>query len=70
MLVNASVSSRPVTERVITLSALGLSTRVLDSGAGPIALLLHGNPDNAEEWIPVMNRLAGTHRCIAPDIPG
>ena len=70
MLVNASVSSRPVTERVITLPALGLSTRVLDSGAGPIALLLHGNPDNAEEWIPVMNRLAGTHRCVAPDIPG
>jgi pimeloyl-ACP methyl ester carboxylesterase len=70
MLVNSSVATRPITERFVTLSALGLSTRVLESGAGPIALLLHGNPDCAEEWIAVMNLLGATHRCIAPDIPG
>jgi cis-3-alkyl-4-acyloxetan-2-one decarboxylase len=31
---------------------------------------LHGNPDNAEQWVPVMRLLGATHRCIAPDVPG
>ncbi|HXR34510.1 MAG TPA: alpha/beta hydrolase [Candidatus Binataceae bacterium] len=60
----------PPAERFVTLPALGLSTRVLESGSGPVALLLHGNPDNAEQWLPVMRLLSSTHRCIAPDIPG
>jgi pimeloyl-ACP methyl ester carboxylesterase len=63
-------ASSPIGERFITLPKLGLSTRVLESGAGPVALLLHGNPDNAEQWLPVMGLLSSTHRCIAPDIPG
>ncbi|WP_428266654.1 alpha/beta fold hydrolase [Haliangium sp.] len=33
-------------------------------------LLLHGNPDNADEWRPLMAALAGERRCIAPDLPG
>jgi pimeloyl-ACP methyl ester carboxylesterase len=70
MFVNSTVSARPIVERFVALPALGVSTRVLESGIGPVALLLHGNPHNAEQWIAVMNRLAGTHRCIAPDIPG
>src|SRR5436305_6994256 len=57
-------------ERVVALPEIGVITRVLEAGEGPIALLLHGNPDNAEEWIPVMRLLGATHRCIAPDIPG
>ena len=32
--------------------------------------MLHGNPDNADEWRPLMARLGATHRCIAPDFPG
>jgi pimeloyl-ACP methyl ester carboxylesterase len=60
----------PTRERFITLPNLALSTRILESGTGPVALLLHGNPDNAEQWLPVMGLLSGTHRCIAPDIPG
>ena len=63
-----------IRERMVTLPGIGVTTRVLDAGAEsvgrPVALLLHGNPDNADEWLPVMSRLAGTHRCIAPDIPG
>lgn len=60
-----------IRERMVTLPGLGVTTRVLEAGSsGPIALLLHGNPDNAEEWRPVMRLLGATHRCIAPDIPG
>jgi haloalkane dehalogenase len=60
----------PLTERLVTIPGLDLTTRVLERGAGPVALLLHGNPDNAEEWSPVMRALSGTHRCVAPDLPG
>jgi haloalkane dehalogenase len=48
----------------------GISTRVIDRGAGPVVLLLHGNPDNADEWRHVIDALAGRFRCIAPDLPG
>jgi pimeloyl-ACP methyl ester carboxylesterase len=45
-------------------------TRVLTRGEGPPALLLHGNPDSADEWRGVMEILGETHRCVAPDLPG
>src|SRR5262245_66496691 len=48
----------------------GLKTRVLDEGSGPVALLLHGNPDNADEWKPLIELLRKDFRCIAPDLPG
>jgi pimeloyl-ACP methyl ester carboxylesterase len=56
--------------RSIVLTELGISTRVLEVGSGPVVLLLHGNPDNADEWALLMGRLAGRYRCIAPDFPG
>jgi len=56
--------------RSICLAELGISTRVLEAGSGPLVLLLHGNPDNADEWALLMARLAGRFRCIAPDFPG
>lgn len=59
-----------VQERDLVLGDLAVRTRVLEAGAGPVVLLLHGNPDNADEWRPLMQRLAATHRCIAPDFPG
>jgi pimeloyl-ACP methyl ester carboxylesterase len=59
-----------IRERRIVLPELGVSTRVLEAGAGPTVLLLHGNPDNADEWAPVIARLSQRHRCIAPDFPG
>jgi pimeloyl-ACP methyl ester carboxylesterase len=56
--------------RSIDLAGLGIRTRVLEAGAGPVVLMLHGNPDNADEWALVMARLAKSHRCLAPDFPG
>jgi haloalkane dehalogenase len=57
-------------EHMVTLSDLGIRTRVLAAGAGPVVLMLHGNPDNADEWALVFERLASRYRCIAPDFPG
>src|SRR5215470_5560 len=65
-----AINTTLIDENYVTLPGIGVTTRVLEAGAGPIALLLHGNPDNAEEWVPVMRLLGATHRCIAPDIPG
>lgn len=48
----------------------GIATRVIDRGKGPVVLLLHGNPDNADEWSSVIAILAERYRCIAPDLPG
>ncbi len=57
-------------EHRVTLDEIGVTIRVLEEGSGPVLLLLHGNPDDAEEWSPLMARLKGSFRCIAPDLPG
>jgi len=57
-------------EYIIHLDELGVSTRVIDEGKGPAVLLLHGNPDNADEWKTLINILKTDFRCIAPDLPG
>ena len=56
--------------RSISLPELGISTRVLEAGTAPVVLMVHGNPDNADEWTLLMARLARRYRCIAPDFPG
>lgn len=59
-----------IEEHALDLPELSVKTRVLAAGRGPTLLLLHGHPDNADEWRPLMQRMAATHRCIAPDFPG
>lgn len=59
-----------VTERPVTLTDLGVETRVLDAGTGAPVVLLHGNPDNADGWLPLIGRLRTKYRCLAPDFPG
>lgn len=54
----------------VALPTLGFSTRVLRAGTGAPILLLHGNPDNAGEWRPLIKVLDGTGACMAPDLPG
>lgn len=56
-------------ERTLDLSG-GLRVRLLEEGSGPPLLLLHGNPDNADEWRPLIARLSAEYRCLAPDLPG
>ena len=52
------------------LDLAGVSTPVLEAGSGPPVVLLHGQGNVAPVWLPVMERLAATHRVIAPDLPG
>src|SRR5262249_52749161 len=59
-----------IEERAVLIEQLGIRTRVLTAGDGPPVVMLHGNPDNADEWRPLITRLAASFRCIAPDFPG
>jgi 2-hydroxy-6-oxonona-2,4-dienedioate hydrolase len=45
-------------------------TQVLELGAGPPLLLVHGGGDGAFEWVPILPALARTRRVIAVDRPG
>ena len=51
----------------------GGGTRVLEvdgEGPGRQVLLFHGNPSNAGDWRPFLERLEGRRRAIAPDLLG
>lgn len=41
-----------------------------NSGRGEPVLFLHGVPDSADMWLPVIQRLQGSYQCYAPDLPG
>lgn len=58
----------PVQERRIRLA--GVDTAVLEGGDGPPMILLHGPGEFAPRWFSVLPGLVGTHRVIAPDLPG
>jgi len=67
---SANPASEGIDARRISLPALGFEVRALVAGSGPPLVLLHGNPDNADEWRPVIELLKNEFRCIAPDFPG
>lgn len=52
------------------INAGGVDVHYLEQGQGRPLLLLHGNPDSAHMWEPVIRRLPPDIRCIAPDLPG
>jgi pimeloyl-ACP methyl ester carboxylesterase len=58
----------PVTERRLELA--GIPTAVLEGGAGSPIVLLHGPSGYAAHWTRVIPALVGSHRVIAPDLPG
>ena len=58
----------PVTERRVSVA--GIPTAVLEGGAGPPVVLLHGAGEFAAGWLRVMPDLMTTHRVVAPDLPG
>lgn len=51
------------------LKIAGPETTKLGGGATDTVLLLHGNPDSADMWRPLIERLP-EYRCVAPDLPG
>jgi pimeloyl-ACP methyl ester carboxylesterase len=52
------------------VQANGASFHVAETGHGVPLLLLHGWPEFWLTWEPVMTRLAGRYRLIAPDLRG
>lgn len=48
----------------------GASIYYNERGTGVPTLFLHGVPDSAELWTPMIERLAANFRCIALDLPG
>lgn len=68
-----NTSASPLGERVRqrTVSANGLEFPVLEAGSGPLVLCMHGFPDHARSWIPLLNRLAEEgYRAVAPAMRG
>lgn len=55
----------------IRVTARGVEFHCLAMGSGPLALLLHGFPDSAQSWIPLMQQLADAgRRVVAPYMRG
>lgn len=53
------------------VTARGVDFHCLALGDGPLALLLHGFPDSAQSWVPLMKRLASAGwRAVAPYMRG
>lgn len=54
-----------------TVRANGLDFPILEAGAGPLVLCLHGFPDHAQSWIPILDRLAREgYWAVAPALRG
>lgn len=55
----------------IQVVAQGLVFSCLSQGEGPLVLLLHGFPDRADAWRPIMAGLAAAgYHAVAPDMRG
>lgn len=62
------IDGMPLAERRLQLA--GVSTSVLEGGAGTPIVLLHGPGEFAAKWLRVVPELTGRYRVIAPDLPG
>lgn len=62
------LAAMPVTQRQLPVA--GVSTAVLEGGAGPDVVLLHGPGGNATHWLRVVPDLVPSHHVIVPDLPG
>ena len=63
------LAGAPVTERRVGLA--GAATALLEGGAGPPLVLLHGGIEcGGVYWAPAIARLAETNRVVVPDVPG
>ncbi len=62
------LAGKTITERRI--DAAGVATALLEAGAGPDLVLLHGPGEYAAGWSEVFEPLAARHHVVAPDLPG
>jgi 2-hydroxymuconate-semialdehyde hydrolase len=62
-------SGLPVRERRVEVA--GVATALVEGGAGPPLVLLHGGIEcGGAYWAPVISSLAASHRLVVPDLPG
>ena len=52
------------------VSAAGIDTFYLDSGAGPTVIVLHGLGATNASMVPTLAALSSEYRVLAPDLPG
>lgn len=52
------------------INVQGAPVYVFEHGVGEPILFLHGNPESADMWKPIIALLSQRYRCIAPDLPG
>jgi pimeloyl-ACP methyl ester carboxylesterase len=64
----ALLEGLPVADRQLELA--GISTAVLEGGAGTPMVLLHGPGAYGAAWLRVLPQLTTTHHVVAPDLPG
>jgi pimeloyl-ACP methyl ester carboxylesterase len=64
----AATGGLPVEDRRLELG--GIQTAVLEGGAGPPVVLLHGPVANAAHWQRVIPALTERRHVVAPDLPG
>jgi len=64
-----AASEVTIATRRVRLADPPLAVRVIEAGAGPPLLLVHGSGTSASTWAPLMPHLPG-HRLIALDLPG
>ena len=57
-------------EDVTNIEAAGQRARILETGSGPVAVVLHGWGGRIESMAPVIDCLRGSFRVIAFDLPG
>jgi pimeloyl-ACP methyl ester carboxylesterase len=62
------LSAMPMRERELKLA--GVSTAVLEGGAGKPLVLLHGPGGYAAHYLRIIPDLVSSHQVIAPDLPG
>lgn len=53
------------------ITVAGVDTHFYDAGRGDVPVVcVHGNPDSADQWLPLLDATSRLGRVIAPDLPG
>lgn len=70
LLAAAALASSPVTYQRVDVDGVGIFYREAGPKDAPVVVLLHGYPSSSRMYEPLLHRLSGRYRLIAPDYPG
>lgn len=70
LLAAAALASSPVTYQRVEVDGTGIFYREAGPKDAPVVVLLHGYPSSSRMYEPLLRRLSGRYRLIAPDYPG